>query len=200
MTTAIRQRVPFRFSEDGDSDGRVLDEQEQEEVIDRLRKQNEDSNTVYYTGLQVVIGLSLLIHSVFALSSTRLSPLAPLFPNLPSEPVPFANALLLLQFLVHANLVVYCLPPKHHLRLKISNTRLPRSWSLPLPLSHPLSIVLPMVAPVYSLFLGRGTVDVLWWSATGFLTAVIALTTKWMKDAAKDVEELEKLRYRARGA
>ena len=34
---------------------------EQEEVIDRLRKQNEDSNSIYYTGLQVIIGLSLLM-------------------------------------------------------------------------------------------------------------------------------------------
>lgn len=57
-----------------------------------------------------------------------------------------------------------------------------------------------MVAPVYSLFLGRGRVDVLWWSSSGFLTAIVALTTKWINDAAKDVEELEKLRYRARGA
>lgn len=35
---------------------------EQEEVIDRLRKQNEDSNTMYYMGLQVIIGLSLLMY------------------------------------------------------------------------------------------------------------------------------------------
>ncbi|PIL22516.1 hypothetical protein GSI_15205 [Ganoderma sinense ZZ0214-1] len=61
MTTAVRQRVPFRFSEDGNLEGRTLDEQEQEEVIDRLRKQNEDSDTIYYTGLQVLIGLSLVM-------------------------------------------------------------------------------------------------------------------------------------------
>ncbi|PIL22517.1 hypothetical protein GSI_15206 [Ganoderma sinense ZZ0214-1] len=55
-----------------------------------------------------------------------------------------------------------------------------------------------MVAPVYSISIGRERVDILWWSTTGFLTVVIALTTKWMKDAEKDVEELEKLRYRSR--
>ena len=71
---------------------------------------------------------------------------------------------------------------------------------LPLPLSHPVSVVLPMVAPVYAIILGHGRVDVLWWSATGFLTAIIAVATKWMKDAEKDVEDMEKLRYRARGA
>ncbi|KAI1789640.1 hypothetical protein LXA43DRAFT_1020551 [Ganoderma leucocontextum] len=177
MAAAMRQRVPFRFSEDGDSDGRVLDEQEQEQVIDRLRQQNEDSHTVYCMGLQVVIGISLLMY-----------------------PVPFANALLLLQFLVHGNLIIYCLPPKNLPQRIVSNTWLLRSLSLPLPLSHPVSIILPMVAPVYATLLGRGRVDVLWWSATGLLTVIVALATKWMKDAEKDVEELEKLRYRARGA
>ncbi len=139
-------------------------------------------------------------HGAFAFSSTKTSPLAPLFPNLPSEPVPLAYGLLLLQFLVHVNLSIYCLPHKHHLRRIVANTRLPRSLSLPLPLSHPVSISLPLVAPVYAILLGRGRVDVLWWSVTGFLAAVVALATKWMMDAEKDVEEMEKLRYRARGA
>lgn len=32
MTTAMRQRVSFRFSEDGELDGRVLDEQGESHV------------------------------------------------------------------------------------------------------------------------------------------------------------------------
>ena len=139
-------------------------------------------------------------HAVFTFSSTKVSPLAPLFPNSSSEPVPFTNGLLLLQYLVHANLILYCLPPKHHMRQMIPNESLPRSLSLPLPLSHPVSIILPVIAPAYAVLLGRGRADVLWWSAAGILTAVVALATKWMRDAEKDVEELEKLRYTARGA
>ncbi|TBU28630.1 hypothetical protein BD311DRAFT_722194 [Dichomitus squalens] len=200
MTPAVRQRVPFRFSEDDDLDGHVLDEQEQEEVLDRLRKQNQNSNAVYYTGLQFVVSLSLLIHAVFTFSSTKISPLAPLFPDSPSKPVPFTNALLLLQYMVHGNLILYCLPRKHHMRQMIPNASLPRSFSLPLPLSHPAAIVLPLIAPAYATFLGRGIVDVLWWSAAGILSLVVGLATKWMRDAEKDVEELDKLRYTARGA
>ena len=98
------------------------------------------------------------------------------------------------------NLSIYSLPSTHHLRRIAWNTCLPRPLFLPLPLSHPVSVVLPMVAPVYAIMLGRGRVDIFWWSATGFLTAIIALVTKWMKDAEKGVDELEKLRYRARGA
>ena len=40
---------------------------EQEEVIDRLRKQHEESNTIYCTGLQVVIGLSLVMYAQYSL-------------------------------------------------------------------------------------------------------------------------------------
>ena len=35
---------------------------EQEELIGRLRQESETSNSIYYMGLQVVIGLSLLMY------------------------------------------------------------------------------------------------------------------------------------------
>ena len=78
MTTAVRQRVPFRFSEDDGQDGPILDDQgtctrpmshstsfhvslEQEEVLHNLRRTDQRSNAVYYVGLRVVIGLSLMM-------------------------------------------------------------------------------------------------------------------------------------------
>ena len=78
MTAAVRQRVPFRFSEDDGQDGPILDDQgtctrpmshstsfhvslEQEEVLHNLRRTDQRSNAVYYVGLRVVIGLSLMM-------------------------------------------------------------------------------------------------------------------------------------------
>ncbi len=79
-TATIRQRAPFQFSEDDDTDVHILDEEgkllflctgvsisscdiltEQEEVIEDLRKKNDDSNAVYLMGLQAVLALSLLL-------------------------------------------------------------------------------------------------------------------------------------------
>ena len=75
----MRQRTAFKFSEDDTQEGPILDEQgahithmscmapahvlpEQEEVIEDLRKANEKSSALYYMGLLVVIGLSLLLY------------------------------------------------------------------------------------------------------------------------------------------
>ncbi|KAI0754993.1 hypothetical protein C8Q80DRAFT_1142322 [Daedaleopsis nitida] len=201
MSTAVRQRVPFRFSEDGEDDGRILDEQEQEEVIGRLRKENEDSNAAYHIALQIVIGLSFIIHVLFLFSGSKLSPLANVLPGPPpTAAVPFATALTLLQLLIHLNLSLYSLPPKHRYRHLVPHAALPRSLELPLPLAHPISIILTIVAPTYALLLGRGYADVIWWAVPGALTGLVALVKKWMRDGEKDVAELEKLRYTARGA
>ena len=71
---------------------------------------------------------------------------------------------------------------------------------LPLPLSHPATILLPSIGPLYAFFLGRSWADVLWWGMPGILTALVALVQKWSLDGQKDLDELEKLRYTARGA
>ena len=143
---------------------------------------------------------------MYLFSSKKVSPLAVLFPDSPTpditppDPVPFATALTLLQILLHAHLCLYCLPPSHSYRKLALNTFLPPSLALPLPLSHPAAIILPLLGPCYTLVLGRGRADVLWWGMPGILTALVALVTKWMRDGERDLEELEKLRYTARGA
>ena len=79
MATAMRQRTAFKFSEDDTQEGPILDEQgahiiyiscmapthvlpEQEEVIEDLRKADEKSSALYFMGLLIVIGLSLLLY------------------------------------------------------------------------------------------------------------------------------------------
>ncbi|KAI0712144.1 hypothetical protein C8Q76DRAFT_622003 [Earliella scabrosa] len=191
MATAVRQRVPFRFSEDDEQDGHILDEQEQEELIGRLRQESETSNSIYYMGLQVVLGLSLLIHLVFLFSSSKLSPLEALLPSSsPSQPVPLATGLTFLNILIHLHLALFTLPP----------TALPPHLKLPLPLSHPITVTVPAVAPAYALVLGRGQADVIWRAIPGILTVLVALVLKWIRDADRDLTELEKLKYNARGA
>ena len=134
-------------------------------------------------------------------SPTKVPPLAVLLPDSPlSDPVPLATTLTVLQILIHIHLGIYCLPPNHPYRKLVQNASLPPSLTLPLPLSHPITVVLPLIGPIYAFLLGRGRADVLWWAMPGMLTALIALVTKWMRDGERDLEELEKLRYTARGA
>ncbi|RPD62382.1 hypothetical protein L226DRAFT_611039 [Lentinus tigrinus ALCF2SS1-7] len=199
MASAVRQRVPFRFSE-GEEDLHILDEQEQEEVIEDFRKQNDDSNAVYFMGLQVVLVLSAILQLVYLFNSKKISPLAVLFPDSTSEPLPLANGLAILQILIHINLSLNILPPNHSYRRLLPSTTFPGALTVPLPLSHPVAIALPAIAPLLALALSRGRADVLWWAEAGVMTVVVALVKKWVADGEKDIMKLERLRYMARGA
>ncbi|KAI0776572.1 hypothetical protein BD413DRAFT_223949 [Trametes elegans] len=198
---AVRQRVPFRFSEDEEQDNHVLDEQEQEEVIDRLRRESASSNAIYLIGLQAIIGLSVLLHAIYTLKSPKYSPLAILFPDSPvGAPLPLGTPLALLQVLIHINLSLNVLPPTHPIRQAMRSSALPPSFRPPFPLPHPATLLAPTLAPIYALLLGQGWTDVLWWSLTGLLTTIVVVTTKWMRDEEEELANLEKLRYTARGA
>ncbi|KAI0632151.1 hypothetical protein C8Q77DRAFT_904600 [Trametes polyzona] len=198
---AMRQRVPFRFSENDGTEGHVLDEQEQEEVIDSLRQESANSNAVYLAGLQAVVTLSLALHILFMLRSEKHSPLAVLFPDAPSgPPVPFATLLAIFQIAIHCNLFLNVLPKDHTLRGVIQSSPLSPSLRPPFPFSHPGTLFAPVVAPAYALVLGRGWVDVLWWATAGVLTAIVGLALKWMKEEEEEIAGLENLRYVARGA
>ncbi|KAG8745867.1 hypothetical protein FRC10_006894 [Ceratobasidium sp. 414] len=60
MTSTVRQRKAFNFSEDGEKiedEGHILDEQEQEGIIDELRqaaKRSNHNSTVAITGILVL--------------------------------------------------------------------------------------------------------------------------------------------------
>ncbi|KAI0822311.1 hypothetical protein BC628DRAFT_1412417 [Trametes gibbosa] len=198
---AIRQRVPFRFSEGEEQEDRILDEQEQEAVIDRLREKSASSNVVYRGGLQTAIALSFFLHVLYILRSPTHSPLAVVFPEAPSgPPIPLAPLFALLQVAVHCNLSLNVLPPTHRIRQIVHARSLPPSLRPPIPLSHPATLLAPAIAPVYALLLGQGRADVLWWITTGALTTIVFLAMKWMKEEEEEITGLEKLRYTARGA
>ncbi|KAI0354992.1 hypothetical protein OH77DRAFT_1404123 [Trametes cingulata] len=198
---AIRQRVPFRYSEDGEQEGHVLNEQEQEEVIERLRQESAGSNAAYLVGLQAVIGLSFLLHLLYIARSPHHSPLAVLFPDAQTgRPLPLSTVLALLQLAIHCNLGLNVLSPDHPIRQAIQTSNLPPSFRPPIPLSHPASLIAPAVAPLYALLLGQGWVEVLWWSITGILSGIVGVSLKWIQEEEAQIKELERLRYNARGA
>ncbi|KAH9891673.1 hypothetical protein C8Q73DRAFT_82831 [Cubamyces lactineus] len=197
--SAIRQRVPFRFTDEGDQDNRILDEQEQEELIDRLRQASSSSNAIYLWSLQAVIGLSILLHGLYLLRSPRQSPFAVFSPDAPTgAPVPFATLLTFLQIAILCNLSLNLLPQNHPLRHTLRTDALP--LQLPLPSSHVAALLAPVFAPAYAILLGQSWVDMVWWSTTGIVVALVAIILRWMKEEENEIAELENLRYTARGA
>lgn len=148
-------------------------------------------------------GYADTLHSqlVFLFSSSKVSPLVALFPGSSSEAIPFTTGFTVLQLLIHINLSLVVLPQNHNIRQTLlSKFDLPYSLALPLPLSNPIAIALPTLAPATALVLGRGRADVLWWTVPGVLMGITALILGWIKDEERDLQELEKLRYTARGA
>ncbi|KAI0372190.1 hypothetical protein BV20DRAFT_940340 [Pilatotrama ljubarskyi] len=197
----MRQRIPFRFSEDGEQEGHIMDEQEQDQVIDRLRQESVSSNTTYLLGLQAVVGLSIVLHTLYILRSQKQSPLAVLFPDAPAAPrMPLASILAWFQVAIHCNLSLNLLPPSHPIRRAAQTSHLPPFVRPPIPLSHPASLIALAVAPVYALLLGQSWVEFLWWSTTGILAGIVGISLKWIEDEEAQIAELERLRYTARGA
>ncbi|KAI0335871.1 hypothetical protein GY45DRAFT_1239731 [Cubamyces sp. BRFM 1775] len=195
----IRQRVPFRFSEEGDQDNHILDEQEQEELIDRLRQASSSSNAIYLWGLQAVVGLSILLHGMYLFRSPRQSPFAVFSPNAPPEaPIPFATFLAFLQTAILCNLSLNLLPQSHPIRHALRTDALP--FQLPLQSSHLVALLAPGVAPACALLLGQSWVDTLWWCTAGIVMALVAIVLRWMREEENEIAELENLRYTARGA
>ncbi|KAK0243997.1 hypothetical protein EDD85DRAFT_806406 [Armillaria nabsnona] len=85
---SLRRRITRRFRDDDeDSDDYILDQQEQEELISKLRTENAQSDVQTVRAIQIVVVLSAIAH-IFFLFTT-------------------APALTLLVLLIHVNLLLH---------------------------------------------------------------------------------------------
>ncbi|GJE98414.1 hypothetical protein PsYK624_146440 [Phanerochaete sordida] len=203
---SIRQRVPFKFSDDGyaiDETGHILDEQgmavEQEEVIQKLRDTSEKRNAQYALLLQALVALSVLLHCIFIVSPSKHSPLMVLYPPSSTTPsssvLPLASLFALLHIFVHLNLSVQLLPPGQHIRQAFTSNS-----SGILPLSYPVLFGLASIAPVVAVMLRHTWLDISWWAAALLMTWIVYSGQDWVRQENEALSELEKLRYTARGA
>ncbi|KAF5369320.1 hypothetical protein D9758_002742 [Tetrapyrgos nigripes] len=196
----LRRRIPFRAEDNGEDENTVLDESEQEELIQRLKKQNETLNTQYQLAMQVIIALSAFIHLVYLFNPTE-EPLLFFFPSslhtqTGSKPLP--RPFTLLSLIVHCNLFLRVhLGAIHNsgLQMRIGDFHLNLH-----PLPYSISYALALVAPTVCLFFGRSWLTAAWWS----VTLGIVFTAQTMQDAIisgnEGISALEKLRYTAPGA
>ncbi|QRV77684.1 hypothetical protein RhiJN_05699 [Ceratobasidium sp. AG-Ba] len=195
MSSTIRRRKAFGFSEDGarEDENRVLDEQEQEEVIDGLReaaRRSNDSLTRVIAGILILGIVSQLYFLSMMLRGSQLTPFTPLLNTFlePKPLIPLASLLTTLHVGVLVLNLTSLLPTLSNLQNSI-----PADFSRYAPLSTCL-------APMLAVISGRDVAQLAWWCVPAEITALVWVSRGWMASAVEDVAGLERLRYDSKGA
>ncbi|KAF7298959.1 hypothetical protein MIND_00844000 [Mycena indigotica] len=189
---SLRQRIPFQAPDDDDNNGQpqVLDETEQEELIENLRKENSQTSARTIVMLHGVLGFSSLLQLTYLLKPSNSSPLFEFFPPTSTtslESIPAPTSFSLLALLLHANLLL-------HLHPTFLHNAFP-----PIPLSYSTSYALACVAPTLALFLGRAWQTTLWSSFPALVIGLVHSVHSTLKEGDQALAELEALKYRAAG-
>ncbi|KAF7288503.1 hypothetical protein HMN09_01379300 [Mycena chlorophos] len=188
---SLRQRIPFQDDEEDRSHStQVLDETEQEELIEDLRRENLQTSARAVVMLDGVLAFSTLLQVVYLLKQSRMSPLFELFPPSATtslEPIPAPVLFTVLALLLHANLVLHLHPA------------LTSSSSLPLPLPYATTYALGCVAPTLGLFLARAWQTTLWTSLPVLVVLLVQSVHDTLKEGDEALAELETLKYTAPG-
>ena len=71
---------------------------------------------------------------------------------------------------------------------------------LPLPILHPVSVILTLLAPTLVLLRGGSWPDFAWWCITPAMSWLIWSIQRWDAQASEELANLERLRYNAKGA
>ncbi|KIJ62643.1 hypothetical protein HYDPIDRAFT_135798 [Hydnomerulius pinastri MD-312] len=191
---AVRKRNPFTFqSEDDGGDQVVLDEQEQAELVEQVKDQNVTSNKQNRIALQVMLGMSCILHVIYWLSDRR-SPLFAIFPPSSHDrevnaPLDISGVLAYVAVLIHVNLSLIIHP--RNIVIAGRTIRAIGFWE---------TFTWSAAAPLFSVYSGKAWQTTAWWCTPGVLTYVVYAVHGWIKKADEDVLELDKLRYKAAGA
>ncbi|KAG8702688.1 hypothetical protein FRC12_008686 [Ceratobasidium sp. 428] len=196
MTSTVRQRKVFTFSEDGDKtedEARILDEQEQEDIVDELRqaaKRSNDSLARAITGILVLGIISQLYFLSTILRGSQLTPLSPLLDTFlePKPLIPLASVLTVLHVGILSLDIISLLPALSSLQKSI-----PADFSRYAPLATSL-------APTLAIISGRDVAQLAWWCVPAEITALVWVSRGWMAGAVEDIAGLEQLRYDSKGA
>lgn len=191
--SALRQRNVFTFSNDSDEhpETLILDDQEQEELIQSLRAQNDQSNSQYLLIARIVVALSCFLHLIYLVNPTKESPLAVIFPpGYPDPPLLLSVPFTMLHIILHAALLLLSWKEHPFQFLKHIVT----------PFSYPVTLAASAVAPLCSALLGRAFATTAWWSFAFVIVAMQYSVHRWVLQGEASIVELGKMKYDARGA
>jgi len=202
----LRRRIPFQTSEEGQEDDRILDEEEQEQVLEALHKENDLRTQQYYTFLQICIAITLFLQLLFLFS--QRTPLHILHPNLktPAPPlIPLSTLFTMLNIVALLNSALYLpedmvLPHAiNQIKSRVfSEAQEALSTSLPFPLMW--GVLLSSLAPAISILGVKDVPQILWWAFPALVVGIAGLVISWIRDTKAELMSLEKLKYEAKGA
>ncbi|KAJ7600637.1 hypothetical protein C8J56DRAFT_910877 [Mycena floridula] len=193
---AVRRRNPFRYQEDEQAQaGQILDEQEQEELIQRLRSENASYDQQYKLFLQAIVIISGLFQLVYFFNPSPETPLHALFPDDSEETIPVPRVFTVICIMLHLNLSILLRPSE----LRQFLDRLEVDVDLH-PISYSLSYALAAVAPTLCLFVGHSWPTVAWWSLTGGVIFTVQTAQTAIDSGNESISSLEAMKYVAPSA
>ncbi|KAI5896730.1 uncharacterized protein SCHCODRAFT_02615666 [Schizophyllum commune H4-8] len=229
----LRRRLPLQFVENfridaEEEDQRVLDEQEQEETINKIAADNEPRLKSAILGAHILVTLSLLLHLYYLFRTSKESPLLSIFPSdAPAPPLPFSTLLALFNVFSHIILLLRLRPRSFYKPPLRGWLRLDESPYAPVPpasrafipgthppvpfvwprLATPTTPFSPMNFPaitfyiaVTSLLLWRAWQTTVWWAIAPTVYFIMSSVEEMVRRSDESIESLRLLRYRAPGA
>ncbi|OJA09637.1 hypothetical protein AZE42_01388 [Rhizopogon vesiculosus] len=188
----LRRRNPFKYpSENSQSDETyIMDEQEQSEHIDNLKRLNATSNSQNRAMLQTTLALSFLLHMVYIFSDYN-SPLVAVFPPSGGQETSLylSPVLTLLVIVLHANAALLTQP---------QNLVLARRRITALP--YNVALGLSAIPPAISVLSGKTWQTTAWWCTGAFLTWIVHAANMWIVQGNESISDLETLKYISAGA
>ena len=207
----LRRRIPFKLDREEEIyEDVVLDEQrgfismhttidlmfcpEQDEVIDRLRKENDVVNRRYSIVLKVVVSISFFLYvsehsgrlhltQLRQLVTFKHNPLLAIYPIRGPEPsIPLPAIFTILSLFIHLNLI---------LLFSSGGIR---------PLPYQLLYSLSAVAPTLSLCLQKPWQITLWWCITPLMVYLNQTVMDAFQQSIQGIADLEQMKYTAPGA
>ncbi|KAJ3983608.1 hypothetical protein F5890DRAFT_164162 [Lentinula detonsa] len=197
----LRRRITFKFSEETEEGPILLDDQEQEEVIETLRKENAKSNKQSILMMKIVLLLSTILHIIYFINPTD-DPLLILLPraNL-DETIPLPRPFTFISLVLHVNLMLLLDSTSVRNFLVQAGVGLDDNIQLGnYTLSPTLAYALAFVAPAVCLFLRRSWLTIAWWSITVCVTYAVQLVLEAAAQGDEHIRSLEAMKYAAPGA
>ncbi|VDC04441.1 unnamed protein product [Peniophora sp. CBMAI 1063] len=193
--TSVRQRVAFKAADsDDEGENRVLDEIEQEDVIESMRRENEKSSQQSLFMLRAIISLSIFLQVVALLQNNN--PVDPFFARSaeargehhePSTPIPLG------QLFAFSNIVIL-------LDLALSDwTDFPWLFKIP-PITSRVAYGLTAIMPAVCIITGQGLPNIIWSLFTSIIVLLDDFIRRMLSKGRENIVELERSKYTAKGA